>query len=211
MTDTAARPADATRFLFIAGALIALSHLANEWVALAAPWGLVWKASGIAILGLYALSCRAWAVGIGLVLSSVGDVLLEIYFQAGMAAFALAHISYIVAFAGVIRRDGLNKSGWLLAAAVLIISIALGVWLTPGMAELLVPGLIYQVIISVMVITAMLSKASPIARAGAVIFMLSDSLIAVEKFGDMHVIPGAVWITYAVAQIMLAWGFTRRA
>jgi hypothetical protein len=37
-------------------------------------------------------------------------------------------------------------------------------------------------------------------------FMLSDTLIAVGLFTDIDPFPGSVWITYAAAQIMIAWG-----
>jgi uncharacterized membrane protein YhhN len=211
MTDTAPPRRDLARYLFLAGAILALSHLANEWVNLAQPWGPAWKASGIVLLGLYALSRKAWPVGIGLLLSATGDVLLELdgLFVFGMAAFGLAHISYIVAFAGVIRREGVNQAGWIFAALVIFASLGLGLWFVPGMADLLGPGLAYQLIISVMVAIAMLSKAPLLARLGAVVFMMSDSLIAVERFAGVTVLPGAVWITYAAAQIMIAWGLTR--
>jgi hypothetical protein len=39
--------------------------------------------------------------------------------------------------------------------------------------------------------------------------MISDTLIAAEKFANVDVFPGAVWITYAGAQIMMAWGMSR--
>jgi hypothetical protein len=124
MTDTAAPRASATQLLFIAGVLLAASYLATEFrnesletliqPLRAEPWGPAWKCSGIVLLGLYALSQRAWLVGLGLLLSAVGDVLLELdgLFVGGMAAFGLAHVCYSAAFIGIIRRDGLNRSGW---------------------------------------------------------------------------------------------------
>src|SRR5262249_47397022 len=95
---------------------------------------------------------------------------------------------------------------------VAALSVALAVWFNAGMAEmgLLVPASIYQAIISVMVITALMSKAPLLAKLGAAIFMLSDTLIAVGMFAKIDVIPGSVWITYAAAQIMLAWSMTRQ-
>jgi len=209
--ETTSSSNHAARILFYFGAFVALSHLANEWVKLAPPWGLAWKAGGIVLLGLYALSQRAWIAGLGLLLSAAGDVLLEVdgLFVGGMAAFGLAHVCYAIVFVGFIRRNGLNKSAWPLAALVLVVSLALGVWLAPGMKELTAPALAYQAIISAMVTLAMLSKAPLVARLGAVIFMLSDTLIAVGMFRGIEVVPGSVWITYAAAQIMLTLGFTK--
>jgi uncharacterized membrane protein YhhN len=213
MTEAVARPNQAATLLFFAGAVIALSHLANEWVKLELPWGPTWKAAGIVVLGLYALSQRAWLAGWGLLLSSAGDVLLELdgLFVFGMAAFGAAHICYAAAFVNLIRRDGPNIGAWPLAMGVLGISIVLGVWLAPGMGALAAPALIYQLIISLMVMLALLSRAPMVARMGAVLFMLSDTLIAVGMFRDVETPLGSVWITYAAAQIMLAWGLTRPA
>lgn len=197
--------------LFLAGAAIALSHLANEWASLAPPGGLVWKAAGIVILGLYALSQRAWLAGAALLFCAAGDVLLELVFVAGMGAFAVGHIFYVLAFLEWGRILGPNKRDFPIAVLVVIVSLGLLGWLLPGMGDLLVPALIYQAIITTMVATAFVVKAPMLARLGAVIFMISDTLIAAEKFAGVDVFAGAVWITYAGAQIMMAWGLSRVA
>jgi uncharacterized membrane protein YhhN len=197
--------------LFLAGAGIALSHLANEWVSLAPPGGLVWKAAGIVLLGLYALSQRAWLAGAALLFCAAGDVLLELVFVAGMGAFAVGHIFYVLAFLEWGRILGPNKRDLPIAVLVVIVSLGLLGWLLPGMGDLLLPALIYQAIITTMVATAFVVKAPMLARLGAVIFMISDTLIAAEKFAGVDVFPGAVWITYAGAQIMMAWGMSRVA
>jgi uncharacterized membrane protein YhhN len=196
---------------FAFAALMAMGHLANDWVNLADPWGLAWKASGIVLLGLYALTQRAWLAALALFLCATGDVLLEIYFVAGMAAFALGHVVYIFCFLEWGRVLGPNKRDYPVAGLVVIVSLVMLGWLTPGMGDLLIPALIYQAIITTMVATAMIVKAPMLARLGAVIFMLSDTLIAVGKFTDTSVPPGSVWITYAGAQIMIAWGLSRIA
>jgi uncharacterized membrane protein YhhN len=195
--------------LFLAGAAIALSHLANEWVSLAPPGGLVWKAAGIVLLGLYALSQRAWLAGAALLFCAAGDVLLELVFVAGMGAFAVGHIFYVLAFLEWGRILGPNKRDFPITVLVVIVSLGLLGWLLPGMGDLLIPALIYQAIITTMVATAFVVKAPMLARLGAVIFMISDTLIAAEKFAGVDVFPGAVWITYAGAQIMMAWGMSR--
>ena len=197
--------------LFLAGAAIALSHLANEWVSLAPPGGLVWKAAGIVLLGLYALSQRAWLAGAALLFCAAGDVLLELVFVAGMGAFAVGHIFYVLAFLEWGRILGPNKRDFPITVLVVIVSLGLLGWLLPGMGDLLIPALIYQAIITTMVATAFVVKAPMLARLGAMIFMISDTLIAAEKFAGVDVFPGAVWITYAGAQIMMAWGMSRVA
>lgn len=197
--------------LFLAGGAIALSHLANEWVSLAPPGGLVWKAAGIVLLGLYALRQRAWLAGAALLFCAAGDVLLELVFVAGMGAFAVGHVFYVLAFLEWGRILGPNKRDFPIAVLVVIVSLGLLGWLLPGMGDLLIPALIYQAIITTMVATAFVVKAPMLARLGAVIFMISDTLIAAEKFAGVDVFPGAVWITYAGAQIMMAWGMSRVA
>jgi uncharacterized membrane protein YhhN len=127
----------------------------------------------------------------------------------GMAAFGLAHVFYAATFVGFMRRDGVMWKAWPLSVVVLAISGELAYWLYPGMAELTVPALAYQVIISAMVVLALMSRAPMIAKIGAVVFMISDTLIAVGLFRQVVVPPGSVWITYAAAQIMLAIGFTK--
>lgn len=196
---------------FILAAIVAMSHLANEWVKMADPGGLVWKAAGIVMLGLYALSMRAWIAGAGLLFCALGDVLLEIVFVYGMAAFAIGHIFYVFAFLEWGRVLGFNKRDFPVVGLVLIVSGALLVWLLPGMGELTGPALAYQAIITVMVCSAFIVKAPMLARLGAVLFMLSDTLIAAGRFASVDVPPGSVWITYAGAQIMIAWGMSRIA
>ncbi len=201
----------ALTLFFAFAALMAMGHLANDWVNLAPPWGLAWKASGIILLGVYALSQRAWLAALALFLCATGDVLLEIYFVAGMAAFALGHVVYVLCFLEWGRVLGPNKRDRPVAGLVVLVSLAMLGWLTPGMGDLLIPALIYQLIITTMVATAMVVKAPMLARLGAVVFMLSDTLIAIGKFTTTDVPPGSVWITYAGAQIMIAWGLSRIA
>jgi uncharacterized membrane protein YhhN len=215
MTDMTASRTDFARIVFYVGAVIALSHLANEWVKAPIPFGPAWKCAGIVLLGVYVLMRGAWLPALGFFFSAVGDVALELPggMVPGMAAFGLAHVCYAATFVGYMRREGVMWKAWPLSVVVLAISGELAYWLYPGMAELTVPALAYQVIISAMVVLALMSRAPPnskigIAKIGAVVFMLSDTLIAVGLFRQVAVPPGSVWITYAAAQIMLAIGFT---
>lgn len=197
--------------LFAAGAIVALSHLANEWASPPPPWDIVWKSSGIVILGLFASVARAPLAALGLFFSAAGDALLEIdgLFIFGMGAFGLAHMFYAAIFIGLIRGHGLNRRDIPVAVLVVAISGALLAWLLPAMGDMAIPGVAYFGIISLMTASALISKAPMTARLGAILFMVSDSLLSAGMFRDAAILPGAVWVTYALAQIMLAWGFAK--
>ena len=201
----------ALNIFFAFAAIMAMGHLANDWVNLAQPWGLVWKASGIVLLGVYALSQRAWLAALALFLCATGDVLLEISSSPAWPPSRSAMSSTSSAFLEWGRVLGPNKRDRPVAGLVVLVSLAMLGWMVPGMGDLLIPALIYQAIITTMVATAMVVKAPMLARLGAVVFMLSDTLIAIGKFTTTDVLPGSVWITYAGAQIMIAWGLSRIA
>ena len=196
--------------LFLLGAIVALSYLAAPRVELVFPEGPTWKAAGIVTLGLYAVSRRSWLAASALFASAIGDVMLELAppnMVGGMGAFGLAHIFYIAAFIGYLRRDAITSLGLVLAGLVLCASLGLMIWFLPDMGKLILPGLGYQLIITLMVMTAMVSSAPLMTRIGAVIFMISDSLIALGLYKQTPAPEGSVWITYAIAQIFLARGF----
>jgi uncharacterized membrane protein YhhN len=201
----------ALNIFFAIAAFAAMSHLANEWVKMEDPGGLVWKAAGIVLLGVFALLKRSWIAGAGLLFCALGDVLLELVFVYGMAAFAVGHLFYIAAFVEWGRVLGLNKRDFPVAILVVIVSAGLLVWLFPGMGDLTGPAIAYQLIITTMVCMAFIVKAPVLARLGAVLFMLSDTLIAAGRFANVDVPPGSVWITYAGAQILIAWGMSHIA
>jgi uncharacterized membrane protein YhhN len=208
---TGARAPQAALALFAIASLVALSHLANDWMQVGDPAGLAWKAAGIVLLGVFAAISGAWLAALGLFLCAAGDVLLEIdgLFVGGMAAFALGHVCYAAIFINLIRSHGMNKRDQPVAVLVVLIVAGLSAWLIPGMGDLLIPSLIYMAVILTMAVSALLSKASMAARMGALLFVVSDSILAAGLYRDAHAFPGAVWLTYALAQILLAWGFVK--
>lgn len=199
--------------LLLLGALVAFSFLADVlFIDAAFPYGPAWKVAGIVLLGCYALGRGAGVVAAALFFSAAGDVALDLEppaMVAGMGFFGLAHLLYIAAFAVFIRQGGLSRDGAMVAALVAVVSVAMLFWFWPEMGALRLPGLFYQAIITAMVALAVLSPAPLIAKAGAAVFMLSDTLIALTLYRDIPVVPGAVWITYVAAQVMLAKGLAR--
>lgn len=213
MPDVQDGTAPAGNRLFLLASVIALSYVVSSWIAVPPSVGPLWKATGVVLLAVFAGTRGARLTALALALSAAGDVALALepaQWIAGMAAFGLAHLFYLAAFVTLIRREGLADSGWIAALAVLALSAAMLVWFYPGMGALRTPGLLYQCVITAMVVSAMLSRAPMQARAGTLVFMLSDCLIAFELYRHVPPPPGAVWITYAAAQMMLAWSLTGR-
>lgn len=180
-------------------ALLYVAGLANR----APRLRLVSKPVPALALAALALSARrdgyATAVAAGLVLSAVGDVLLERpgHFVGGLATFLCAHLAYTAAFVRDERRLRLERAVpfaiWLLAAF----------WsVRPGLGDMTVPVVLYMFAIGTMLWRAAARwGAHPGALAalvGAILFGLSDTLIAIDRFRTP--LPGA---PYAI--IVLYW------
>ncbi len=154
-------------------------------------------------------SARAWFV-VALVLSLAGDVFLMLptdAFVAGLSAFLLGHVAYVV---------GINQSSagnWLLAIPVVVIAAGLGTRLVRGIRshghpELVPPVVAYVVTILVMVSSAVASG-NAVMAVGAVLFMISDALIGEHRFvRERSWQPVAIMVTYHLAQALLVVSLT---
>lgn len=151
---------------------------------------MVASTAAVGVLGATVESWDPYAIGVlvALVCSWVGDLALSYEgrraFVVGLAAFAAAHIAYIVAF-GV--RDGLDRT-WLVAGAAFmaVVGSATLRWLRPHRPPELAAALTaYVVVIAAMVAMAFSSHgAQPDTRIllGAVAFATSDILVARQRF-----------------------------
>lgn len=155
--------------------------------------------------GWYAL-----AVAVGLTLSLAGDVFLMLpgdRFVAGLGAFFLAHVAYIAAFAaGMV----VASTAWpLLALAAFVVAMTMILW--PRAGALKWPVLAYELIIVAMAWRAWerwAQTASPLAflaLAGALLFVVSDSALALNRFArPFHGSGLVVLSSYYVAQWLIA-------
>ena len=146
---------------------------------------------------------RTWFV-IALALALAGDVFLMLprdAFVPGLASFLLAHVAYTIGF---LQHGGSARE--LAAGALVALTLGLPVAMRVIAAvRLRSPGLIgpvvaYVLAISVMVATAVATR-EPLAVAGALLFELSDSLIAWNRFvRPVRWAPVAIMVTYHLAQ-----------
>jgi alkenylglycerophosphocholine hydrolase len=129
---------------------------------------------------------RARAVGAGLLLSALGDVLLDLpkQFTSGLTAFLLAHLAYTAAFLEDERRPRLFRA---VPFALWLGSASLFVWPQVRTVGLALPVAVYMAAIGTMMWRAA-ARVDP-GRAGAVsgllgalLFGLSDTLIALDRF-----------------------------
>jgi uncharacterized membrane protein YhhN len=133
--------------------------------------------------------------GIGLVLSLLGDVFLMLpkeMFIAGLVSFLLAHVAYILGFLTPFPGFSLTWIAFILFLAVsgsqIYMRISQG--LKGKHAALKAPVLIYTVVISIMVLSALLTLTSPdwrltaalLGSIGAILFYASDAILALNKF-----------------------------
>lgn len=168
---------------------------------------------------------RTYAGGAGplkaaLVFSLIGDVALlfenrdPLFFMAGLGSFLVAHILYIVAFSGIRKSAQQHigpRWGWIVAVGSYL-AILLYV-LLPYLGELKIPVIIYAFVLCGMLLAVVHAFIRPYSRpgviclAGALLFVLSDSLLAINKFYYGFTLAGiAIMFTYAFAQYLLVRG-----
>ncbi|MYM54741.1 lysoplasmalogenase [Thalassovita mangrovi] len=177
------------------------------------------KTGAVAVpaVGIGLAGAPGWALA-GLWACAAGDFLLsrpgENWLKAGIGAFAVGHILYVVAFA---VQFGPHFGGDALAWAVPLALIGLGLstefWLAPRTGGLKIPVRFYVVLIMTM---GAMAAQLPIPRAtilaGALSFILSDLILSVELFvisGGIfgRIAPFLIWFFYYAAQVLLFMGF----
>lgn len=157
----------------------------------------------------------------GLAFAMLGDVLLmwgnqPFFFMLGLVAFLFTHLSYIGGFSSICNLD----KGFLRQQPSIVLPfVAFGgglVWmLWSGIpAGMKLPVSIYAAVITAMTLSV-LNLRQTVARhvfqslfAGALLFMLSDSLIAWSKFGgNASAVTGlGVMATYIAGQFLIVKG-----
>ena len=84
--------------------------------------------------------------------------------------------------------------------------------LQPHFGEMRIPASVYNGIIMLMAILAVMSRAHPLAIAGALLFVISDSVLAWRMFADALPWGGpVVWVTYYLAQAGICLGLSKRS
>lgn len=202
--------------LLIASAALGFAYLLDGFgLGLPYPLNVVLKASGIVLLGVFALRRGFPLLAAGLFAGSAGDAFLALQPQqlaAGIGAFGLGHIIYIILFTGWLKRDGLRGlRGYIGAGLLAVFGAAMLIYLQPHFGDLRIAASIYNGIILVMAILAVLGRPPSLAVWGALLFVVSDSVLALRLFADLLPWGGpVVWVTYYLGQAGIAVGLSNR-
>jgi uncharacterized membrane protein YhhN len=151
----------------------------------------IWLVASVGLSG-----ATLW-FGVGILFSLLGDVLLMIsldrLFLAGLVAFLFAHVFYIVGF----NTPMPAVSAWSVILAILIgwggarvIRRILTAVVASGKVRMRLPIIVYSVVISLMLLSAMIklndlswnAGASILVALGAFSFYISDVILAWHRF-----------------------------
>lgn len=155
-----------------------------------------------------------------LIFSCGGDVFLlftgnnEIFFMAGLVSFLVAHIFYLLFFLRVKKQNRPGKPWNPIVVFLMLIYIAVLFYiLKPGAGPLKVPVLVYASVLGAMLLAAIHAFHFPAQLSGAfcvtgaMLFVVSDSLLALDKFHEsFKTAPLLVMTTYCLAQLLLVTG-----
>jgi uncharacterized membrane protein YhhN len=189
------------------------------------------KPSLMVLLGLHYFTCVPSSERSNLVLGAIffsflGDSFLlydhknELYFMLGLGSFLLAHLAYIFAFR---QHRNENEGDQLhtvqtvrMAFPVILAATGLVVVLYPHLGALKFPVIVYAFVLMLMVLNSLFrygrtsATSFSLAFGGAVLFMISDSLLAINKFLQPFELGGVlIMITYMGGQYLIVKGMMR--
>jgi uncharacterized membrane protein YhhN len=149
--------------------------------------------------------------------SWIGDVVLlfanqgVIYFIIGLVSFLIAHLFYIVLFSKLQKVTTIKYKRFIPLIILYLVGFLYFLWEKLGGMK--IPVIIYALVISTMLLVAIKgyftwnSKSGKLLLIGAVFFVLSDSILAINKF-YVPIYLSSFWImsTYITAQFLIVKG-----
>jgi uncharacterized membrane protein YhhN len=207
--NLATRSSSVEVWILWAAAAVALAYL-----VLQRPYAgdVALKTSMCVLLAIAAFRGKLKLFALALLFSAAGDAFLaydgQRLFVPGLASFLVTHLLYAAVF--VLATKGaatpMSAGRKVMFAVIPTFAVAYSAVLWPELGALAIPVTVYIAAIVVMAMLSLRFRAIAVPL-GAVLFMVSDSLIALEKFLWQAAWVGPlVWITYALAQLLITRG-----
>ena len=195
MNKHLARPAGLISIVYL---LLALLHFSPIAVA----YKMVFP---LAFLTLCAISYSTWPMVLAMGFSALGDYMGVCHnFWGQMGAFALAHVAYLLFFSRTNPADRTSYGMKWKSSIVILYGVVIGMLILPHVHGFLQTGVsVYILLILTMCLLAWRQK-NPYYALGAWLFVLSDTVLAWNKF--VSHIEGAgylIMIPYYLGQWML--------
>jgi uncharacterized membrane protein YhhN len=212
---------------FLVLLLVVLATLADLMAgALGSEWRLITKPLLMPLLMLfYVLETGARGMFRRILLTALffswlGDVFLlmekrnGLFFILGLSAFLTTHLLYILYFLRIRSdRDSFFRKRLVMLLAVVAYVIELLFLLWPGLDALKIPVVVYAGVIGTMLCLALWQcgrlekRTAYLFAAGAALFVLSDSVLSIDRFRVHFTYSGIlVMTTYVAAQVLIAMG-----
>ena len=164
-----------------------------------------------------------WLMMIAFAFACAGDVFLmyttELYFLLGLVSFLITHVLYIISFNKEIKTKGgallLRMKPYLALPVVALAAGLVALVFNSIQPDMKIPVIVYSTVITGMVIVALnrygkVSAASfRLVTIGVILFLFSDSLIALNKFyfnGQLWKASFFIMLLYITGQYLIARG-----
>jgi len=205
-------------FFALSAISILCHHYRKDLYSVAKPLPMLMLLSPIAV-DFHSISPTQYGILLGLFFGLIGDICLlkgenKKFFLVGLVFFLFNHLGYISTFL-------YNVSQWSIPnEAFVVMLLAIGAWgfimvrllLKSKHSEFLVPVMVYFCVISVMLMTALnidlaVRPDIPFLTLGALMFVISDSMICLNKFiMPFPLADFLILATYYPAQALIARG-----
>jgi uncharacterized membrane protein YhhN len=209
----------ASLIIFLGASAVVLFTTNSFWYHLAKPMITI----SLAAYYLSSVQTRSLVILAALVFSCLGDSFLmyeaknQLYFLAGLVSFFLAHAAYIFSYAQHRLEESHSPLAGVhrlrLAFPVVLAGTGLVLILYPALGPLRIPVILYATVLVWMVLQALFryGYTTPesfwLVFAGALLFMISDSILAIDKFLTSVTEAGMlIMITYIAAQVLIVEG-----
>ena len=170
-----------------------------------------------------------WILFSALLFSWAGDVVLELpnmpglaqqdelLFMIGLVCFLITHALYFTVFCLTPGRNYAGKKFFLFLLPVIIYGAVLLYYMVDDLEDMRIPVIVYTVVLLAMLAAAIsrYKKVSLVSYylvlTGAVLFVISDSLLAINKFS--HPFKGSsalIMSTYLTGQFLILIGYIKQ-